>query len=303
MLRSSALIAVSLCLAVPINSLAAELRGGYLVTYSGGSLPDLHGGDSLKLHIASDGVTLSRKGHRVVLIRARAITEVSYGQEVHRRVGTAAALAVISLGVGAIVAFSKSKKHYIGIIWSDGENKGGIALQADKNEYRGLLAGLEGVSGLTAVDTDVPQSSARANAASTNPLAPVATQAAPTAPPVGPLTSQTSPPLPVVPTAEPPAPVIAAVSRPALIDPPQGITVRFTSVPTNAELDIDGEYWGTTPTADLSWLAAGAHTIAVRRIGYESWARKITLSPGENRTIHAELQPNDASKPRVSGTN
>jgi len=34
--------------------------------------------------------------------------------------------------------------------------KGGIALQADKNEYRGLIAGLEGISGKKAVNTDPP---------------------------------------------------------------------------------------------------------------------------------------------------
>jgi hypothetical protein len=60
----------------------------------------------------------------------------------------------VTLGVGAIVAFSKSKKHYIGITWDDSGKKGGVALQADKNEYRGLLAALEGVTGKKAVDAD-----------------------------------------------------------------------------------------------------------------------------------------------------
>jgi hypothetical protein len=35
----------------------------------------------------------------------------------------------------------------IGLIWADGDKKGGLALQCDKNDYRGILAGLEGVSG------------------------------------------------------------------------------------------------------------------------------------------------------------
>jgi len=56
--------------------------------------------------------------------------------------------------VGAIIAFSKSKKHYIGITWDDGGKKGGVALQADKDEYRGILTALEGVTGRKAVDTD-----------------------------------------------------------------------------------------------------------------------------------------------------
>jgi hypothetical protein len=32
--------------------------------------------------------------------------------------------------------------------------KGGLAFQADKNDYRGLLAGLEGITGKKAVDSD-----------------------------------------------------------------------------------------------------------------------------------------------------
>jgi hypothetical protein len=82
------------------------------------------------------------------------ITEVSYGQDVHRRVGAAIGLAVISLGIGALMALSKSKKHYVGLTWADGDKKGGFAMQCDKNDYRGVLAALEGVSGKKAVDSD-----------------------------------------------------------------------------------------------------------------------------------------------------
>jgi hypothetical protein len=63
---------------------------------------------------------------------------------------------VVSLGIGALVAFSKSKKHYVGLTWDDSGNKGGLVVQADKDEYRGLIAALEGVSGKKAVDTDTP---------------------------------------------------------------------------------------------------------------------------------------------------
>ncbi len=80
--------------------------------------------------------------------------ESSYGQDVHRRIGTAVAVGVFTLGVGALIALSKSKKHYIGLIWADGDKKGGLALQCDKNDYRGILAGLEGVSGKKAVDSE-----------------------------------------------------------------------------------------------------------------------------------------------------
>lgn len=82
------------------------------------------------------------------------VTEISYGQDVHRRVGAAIGLAVVSFGIGALMALTKSKKHYIGLTWADGDKKGGFAMQCDKNDYRGILAGLEGVTGKKAVDTD-----------------------------------------------------------------------------------------------------------------------------------------------------
>ena len=37
--------------------------------------------------------------------------------------------------------------------WADGDQKGGFAMQCDKNDYRGVLAGLEGVTGKKATDS------------------------------------------------------------------------------------------------------------------------------------------------------
>ena len=54
----------------------------------------------------------------------------------------------------ALMALIKSKKHYVGLTWTDGDKKGGFAMQCDKNEYRGVLAGLEGVTGKKAVNSD-----------------------------------------------------------------------------------------------------------------------------------------------------
>jgi hypothetical protein len=87
-------------------------------------------------------------------IPASSITEISYGQDVHRRVGAAIGLAVISFGIGALMALTKSKKHFIGLTWSDGDKKGGLAMQCDKDDYRGVLAGLEGITVKRAVNSD-----------------------------------------------------------------------------------------------------------------------------------------------------
>lgn len=147
------LLAIVLCIATPVAMFAAD-DNGYKVTYDGGSLPGAKSGSGMKLYIEGNHVRLVKDKADVITIPASAITEVSYGQDVHRRVGAAVGLAFVSLGVGALMALSKSKKHYVGLTWADGDKKGGLAVQCDKNEYRGVLAALEGVSGKKAVNSD-----------------------------------------------------------------------------------------------------------------------------------------------------
>jgi hypothetical protein len=79
-----------------------------------------------------------------------------------------------------------------------------------------------------------------------------------------------------------------------------GINVRITSLPQSAEIDVDGVYWGTTPTLNLTRFAAGPHTIVIKKIGYQRWERKFDLALGEDRTIQAELEI-DPKKPQVAG--
>ncbi len=134
--------------------LAAEKGNSYNIDYDGGSLPDVKTGTKMKLFVDADRIRITKDKKEDILIPAASVTEISYGQDVHRRVGAAIGLAVISLGVGALMALTKSKKHFIGVTWADGDKKGGIAFQADKNDYRGLLTGIEGITGRKAVDSD-----------------------------------------------------------------------------------------------------------------------------------------------------
>jgi CxxC motif-containing protein (DUF1111 family) len=146
------ILVVVLCVAMPLTVFASD--NGYKLTYDGGSIPDAKAGTGMKLIIDSNQVRLVRDKGDVITIPASAITEISYGQDVHRRIGAAIGLAVISLGIGALMALTKSKKHFVGLTWADGDKKGGFAMQCDKNDYRGVLAGLEGVTGKKAVDSD-----------------------------------------------------------------------------------------------------------------------------------------------------
>jgi len=146
------LLAVILCFVIPLTVFAGDT--GYKVNYDGGSIPDTKAGTGMRLLIDSNQIRLVKDKTDVITIPASSITEISYGQDVHRRVGAAIGLAVVSLGIGALMALTKSKKHFVGLTWADGDKKGGFAMQCDKNDYRGVLAGLEGVTGKKAVDSD-----------------------------------------------------------------------------------------------------------------------------------------------------
>ena len=145
-------IAVLLCLLIPSVSSAAD--NGYKVMYDGGSIQDLKAGTSVQLVIEQTQIKLIRGKETIENIPVAAITEVSYGQDVHRRVGSAIALALFTYGAGALLALSKSKKHFVGLTWVNGDKKGGFAMQCDKHDYRGVLAGLEGITGKKAVNSD-----------------------------------------------------------------------------------------------------------------------------------------------------
>lgn len=146
-------LALFLCLSLSTVSFASE--SGYKVTYDGGSVPDTKAGTGMKLYIDAGQIRLMRSKDGMVMatIPAGSVTEISYGQDVHRRVGAAVGIGLVTLGVGALMALSKSKKHFVGLTWVNGDQKGGFAMQCDKNDYRGVLAGIEGITGKKAVDS------------------------------------------------------------------------------------------------------------------------------------------------------
>ena len=146
------LLVIVLCFVMPLTIFAGD--NAYKVTYDGGSIPGTKAGTDMKLVIEASQVRLVKNKTEVITIPALAVTEISYGQDVHRRVGAAIGLAIVSFGIGALMALTKSKKHFVGLTWADGDKKGGFAMQCDKNDYRGVLAGLEGVTGKKAVDSD-----------------------------------------------------------------------------------------------------------------------------------------------------
>ena len=141
-----------LCLTSTFYAYAGD--GGYKLSYDGGSISNIKTGEHMRLLLDQNQIHIFKNDTDVLTLPASAVTEITYGQDVHRRIGAAIGLAAVSFGAGALMAFTKSKKHYIGVTWDDAGKKGGAAFQADKNDYRGVLAGLEGLTGKRAINSD-----------------------------------------------------------------------------------------------------------------------------------------------------
>jgi PEGA domain len=63
--------------------------------------------------------------------------------------------------------------------------------------------------------------------------------------------------------------------------------ISVSSVPPNADIEIDGSFVGNTPS--MVEVAAGEHTVVVKKTGYKSWERKLKVTGGAVN-IAAELE-------------
>jgi hypothetical protein len=145
-------IASILCITLPIAVLASD--GSYKITYDGGSVQNGRAGVEAKLYIDGNQIRLSQKGRYVLSIPASFVTGIGYGENVHRKIGTPVQATLVSVVTDTFLAVSKNKRDYIGLTWTEGSKKRSVAMQCDKNEYSGVLAGLEEVTGMQAVNWD-----------------------------------------------------------------------------------------------------------------------------------------------------
>ncbi|MBI2678167.1 MAG: PEGA domain-containing protein [Candidatus Koribacter versatilis] len=66
-------------------------------------------------------------------------------------------------------------------------------------------------------------------------------------------------------------------------------TVSITSVPPNADIEVDGSFVGSTPSSLT--LAPGDHTITVTHKGFKKWERKVKTSSGTvNLNVELEVE-------------
>lgn len=72
-------------------------------------------------------------------------------------------------------------------------------------------------------------------------------------------------------------------------------TVQFASSPSGAQIYLDSQYRGSTPST-LTDIATGNHTLEFRYTGYETWATSMAVSPGANNVFVA-MEPIPAGAP------
>lgn len=215
-----------------------------------------------KLTITPSMITLALKDGKKLDIPPKSVTSLSYGQEAHRRVGTMIALAVLVAPVALFGLLHKTRLHYIGIQYATPDAKtAGILLQGDKDNYRAILVGLQGVTGVpisvgekdrefipagTTVDVTKGEETAKEKATDNK---------------------------------------AAAESAPA--EQATG-ALNVSSSPNGADVFVDEQFLGNCPAALK--LTPGKHTIDVKMTGYKDWSRDVTVESGAQVQLNASLE-------------
>lgn len=238
------------------------------VRYNGGSVSTKVKPDDWdnKLTVSSDSIVFALKDGQSITIRPKQVTSLSYGQEAHRRVGTAIGLGVLSLGVGALFALHKTKLHFIGVNYTDADGKNqGLLLQGDKNNFRAIIVALQGVTGAPVSVSEKERGEIPAGIAVQSVSTPEGAKKSP------------------VPETTATGPAVAVGDAPA--------SVSVTSNPDGADIYSDDAFVGNTP-ATLK-LKPGKHTIRVAKKGYKDWSREITVQAGSEARLTATLDKLD----------
>lgn len=72
---------------------------------------------------------------------------------------------------------------------------------------------------------------------------------------------------------------------------PSSAKLQVESSPIGADIEIDGEFVGNTPSEIQT--TEGEHTVSVRKAGFKDWQRKLRVSAGSNVHLSAELEKSE----------
>jgi hypothetical protein len=142
-------LAISLCILMITAPVLAQ-GNQFEVRYVGGSLSSTVKADDWKndFTITSEAITLKLKDGQELKIEPKNVKVITHGHQASRRIGTYAALAIIS-PVFLFGMLKKNKRNFVGIAYETSEgSKQGINLQVKNDKYLAMLTALEGVTGL-----------------------------------------------------------------------------------------------------------------------------------------------------------
>jgi hypothetical protein len=245
------------------------------VRYNGGSVyseVDPHNWHNT-LTVTSDMIDLALNDGTRVDIPPKSVTSLSYGQEAHRRVGTMIALAILVAPIALFGLLHKTRLHFIGIQYATPDKKNaGILLQGDKDNYRAILVALQGVTGAPVSVGEKEREFV----------------------PIGVRTEVTKTEEPSVDASQPAA---SGAGRASQAQPTAPCVVAITSTPAGADILVDDEFAGNTPSTIN--IPAGRHVVTARKSGYQDWVRSMNFYTG-SITLSAELNRGTAEPPVVA---
>lgn len=139
-----------LCLVLLIPSVVLPQASRFNVRYLAGSVETKTDRDDWRnsLVILSDEIRVELRDGQRVSVDPRAVTSISYGREATRHVARWVALGILVHPIAALGLFNENVKHYVSIEYETADGKkGGLLIQAHKNNYRNVLALLRGATG------------------------------------------------------------------------------------------------------------------------------------------------------------
>ena len=68
----------------------------------------------------------------------------------------------------------------------------------------------------------------------------------------------------------------------------ESVKCNFRSTPSGAEITVDGQYVGSTPS-EVS-LSTGKHVVVISTLGFGQWKRELTVLPDLELTVNAVLE-------------
>lgn len=107
--------------------------------------------------------------------------------------------------------------------------------------------------------------------------------------PAGPAASAASPATSAAPVAA--SAGVSAQASPAARGssaPRESVKCSFSSTPAGADITLDGQYVGSTPS-EVS-LTTGKHAVVISMPGFAPWKRELAVSPGSALTVNAVLE-------------